>query len=75
MFEKPDSCTHVNENVHYVRLQRQVNSTLRIHVVSVKGGLSLKIKQQTYSPVLHIHTVLMKQCPCKLYRQYMHVIL
>ena len=34
-----------------------------------KDGLSLKMKKDTYSSVLHSHTVLMELCPCERYRQ------
>jgi len=39
----------------------------------IKDGLSLKIKN-TYSPVLHSQTELMKLCPCGRYRQVNSVL-
>ena len=35
----------------------------------IKDGLSFKINKNTYSSLLHSHTVLMKLCPCGTYRQ------
>jgi len=45
-----------------------------LYIVKIKDGLSLKNKKDTYSSVLHSHTVLLKLCPCGRYKQLNSVL-